>query len=768
MAANVASVPYPAFSVPPLTTSSTHVVSRRRTRLPANSATTYSHNGQSQYLSTAVFDIADAECFLDFYQLILNAKFSGQFVLGGSVYPPGAGPILDQDIQALISHVTIGNAQGLVIEDLFQYNLLASAIGAHSTNPSRKQYDAMSMSSSQFVNSTDTNNIGREALDDSLRTSVSSILSEAYANNYSQTLTPSSNQDIQIQLQQLSFIKHIRYFPLMLMRNGLRLQVEFENPRLAFYHNNMGAYEQSGFPAFYHKPVGNAATNPTTSTIPLGVLIGVHAYATSSKTDGSSSLLFNYKSLEATDVATAANAVQSLFCPLLQRLIPGTSSLELTSSDGAPVAAGTVLGWLITNTGDTAFTLEIFFTPQSPHQVTVTATYGATSFHPSACATRFVNIAGAACGTQMTNFQGSTCGLQPSNLISATQTSTLANTNYSTSGSQSQSVFWNYTLNSVELTLDLVRPSSDVHLQYLNQFKSPMGIPYPFTRTLYYYKTIPGSFPTGTDTTILPFAVRSLKGIMVVITDPYSFGYGSDATVCNFPSKSSFMMAGLIQANLTVGGEQYPLYPLKFESHYQTNHLPEVQALFNVAGLNNFAPSYQPYKLRRDSRIYGLAQGGLGVAAPVLAGGGTATTCTPLTANSKYFLPGYDNGGVIQTTSSVPANIGQIPASGGTSTLYGPWAPGNIIAPAYRDTSRFILGISTMKIDGNFCSGVDTSQAGSVALNLVFDQTNSNRGYLPVRPDGTYSAAPRDRTVHIFGFADAVFTAQNDSCLVRY
>jgi hypothetical protein len=224
MAANVASVPYAGFAVPPLTTSSTHVVNRRRVRLPANSATTYSHNGQSQYLSTAVFDIADAECMIDFYQLVLNAKFTGQFYLGGGLYPPGSGPILDQDIQALISHVTIGNAQGLVIEDLYQYNLLASAIGAHSTNPSRKQYDAMSMSSSQFINSYETNNIGREALDDSAKTSVASILTEGFINNATQTLQAATSQDIQIQLQQLSFIKHIRYFPLMLMRNGLRLQ----------------------------------------------------------------------------------------------------------------------------------------------------------------------------------------------------------------------------------------------------------------------------------------------------------------------------------------------------------------------------------------------------------------------------------------------------------------------------------------------------------------------------------------------------------------
>jgi hypothetical protein len=70
-----------------------------------------------------------------------------------------------------------------------------------------------------------------------------------------------------------------------------------------------------------------------------------------------------------------------------------------------------------------------------------------------------------------------------------------------------------------------------------------------------------------------------------------------------------------------------------------------------------------------------------------------------------------------------------------------------------------------MKKDGDFVTGVDTSQAGSISLNLYFkSEPDISNGY----PGDSGSKLKRDVFVQVFGIADAVFTLQNDANLVRY
>jgi hypothetical protein len=68
-----------------------------------------------------------------------------------------------------------------------------------------------------------------------------------------------------------------------------------------------------------------------------------------------------------------------------------------------------------------------------------------------------------------------------------------------------------------------------------------------------------------------------------------------------------------------------------------------------------------------------------------------------------------------------------------------------------------------MKKDGDFVTGVDTSQAGSVSLNLFFKKQKDVTNMYPGDMGGG-----RDVFVQIFSLADAVFTLQNDANLVRY
>jgi hypothetical protein len=83
--------------------------------------------------------------------------------------------------------------------------------------------------------------------------------------------------------------------------------------------------------------------------------------------------------------------------------------------------------------------------------------------------------------------------------------------------------------------------------------------------------------------------------------------------------------------------------------------------------------------------------------------------------------------------------------------------PGYLAAPYYVDSSSFMLGFSLSKDDSNtFAAGIDSSQAGSITLNLFF------------RDDDPGVALNRNIIVHIWGLCDAVFTIQNDANLVRW
>jgi len=150
--------------------------------------------------------------------------------------------------------------------------------------------------------------------------------------------------------------------------------------------------------------------------------------------------------------------------------------------------------------------------------------------------------------------------------------------------------------------------------------------------------------------------------------------------------------------------------------------IPELECLFNVAGLGSFNPSFD------ISELY----------------------------SSHNYLAHVGQG-----------SAGQLPYDGGMSLKDVVNTPGlsNFGLQEYHDTSKFVLGLSTMKKDGDFVTGVDTSQAGSISLNLYFkSEPDISNGY----PGDSGSKLKRDVFVQVFGIADAVFTLQNDANLVRY
>jgi len=273
---------------------------------------------------------------------------------------------------------------------------------------------------------------------------------------------------------------------------------------------------------------------------------------------------------------------------------------------------------------------------------------------------------------------------------------------------------WGYVWQNLNLLVDLVLPSDDIREEYQAMFMSPGGINYPFTRYFVQMTQI-GSLATptnGMQQIVVNFKLRSVRFVYVVLTDPLSDTNSGDYTSYNFPSLSSFMMGGLYEAYLQVGGETYPGHRYKFDTAVlQNNHIPEILATMGVDMATDYAPQYHVSRLVRDSRNY-LACGQFDTA--------------------------------IWSTSTAPSVV----ANAGTVQTYDMCAGRKM---QMRDTSRFVLAFDLAKLDLDQMSGADVAQGtGAMVLYLNFAPTHT-----------------RPLTAWIIGKADSVFTLQESTPLIR-
>ena len=272
-----------------------------------------------------------------------------------------------------------------------------------------------------------------------------------------------------------------------------------------------------------------------------------------------------------------------------------------------------------------------------------------------------------------------------------------------------------YNLKNLELLMDLVKPAADDFMKYQQAFQSPSGIPYSYKRSIYISKTVEYS---GTGLTQIPLdiSVRSLTGLLVTLQDPLSGLPGTDsASAYSFPHISSFLRRGLQRAEVVIGGQIYPIYPLLFRksgdndaNNWNDAHILEAENMFGVIGNAGFTPSFS--KAQYDTtRNYGMCMH-LGY------------------SNNDAGLLNLVNGNV---------NASKI--------------------PTWYDSSKFVLAFSLAKDDlQQFATGLDTSQSGQLSMNLYWN-TLDPFSYLATRI-----------RLNIFAFCDAVFTLQNDANLVRY
>lgn len=293
-------------------------------------------------------------------------------------------------------------------------------------------------------------------------------------------------------------------------------------------------------------------------------------------------------------------------------------------------------------------------------------------------------------------------------------------------GTNGNVIQWDYQIKNVEMLLDVVKPSSEDFLKFQQDYQSPAGIPYQFKRIL--YKNVISQFsPVGLFQIPLNISVRSLSGIVIAMQDQSMLNpgppSGTDFTKYVCPNISSFMRRGLYRAEVVVGGQTYPVYQLLFQPpgattpEWSMSHILESENFFGV-GADSFNPSFHPQSLN-PSRNYMLA--------------GTFGN-----NNSQIY--------------SAQAN-----ASVGTGTGFYSQAK----TPSLIDASSFVLAFSLQKDDVvNFATGIDSSQSGSITINLYFNVAGAY--------GDPFAWMQRPLVFNIWSICDAVFTLQNDANLIRY
>lgn len=798
MSQKVNAVPDPSFSVPPLTTVAGSRVSRRRVKIPSNNITaTYSPSNKSSGSSSIIFDIADNESFLDMDKSMMSFDFTPFFMndANQSRFYPIHSLGFDGSSQSLMATVRIGNSQGLIIEELQAYATFANIMESYTQSENQSEnsfYDYTSAGTSLAIaNKGDVRGVPES----------------------SKMLHSHVKKRMFLKFKHSSFLKSCRMVPLFLMRNGIRIQVDLQDSFKLFTRKLKPDWQG---PAFAHK-IPNSLT--VGAPVSIAVVESLLGSANSGAGANDEAVRIVLKSMDWYCIQGFSGTNQNTFGIVVKkesRLAQILNLRNLTGAgryfyDRANTGAVAALGTVTLKTAhDVTVPLKIVYTdefgvdkvyyqglfaidnkvqfmtsaPQGNHYP-VDASANIDGLTMASETISFTSpLATAATCTALTvgreevyyleaipvsdgfsnvflqrnapfatvdqflpyipyaRFQpriyadcndlgyyvpvGSTYKVEQfrDDYTTSADPETPAMDSVAVFGPQgrysNRSIFdpavdWSFQLQNVEMLCDFVKPSSEVFLQFQQAFQAPAGIPYAFKRVLYKSTTLQPS--EGYAQIPLPVSVRSLRGVLVVLSDVYANSLpATDATRKHFPAISAFQKRGLSRAQLVIGGQNYPSYDLNI-TELGLEQIPELECLFNVSGLGGFNPSFDVTEL--------------------------LSTCN--------YAVGLGKNGVTQPFAGQWTDINS--------------NPGNMGVQEYHDTSKFVLGLSTMKKDGDFVTGVDTSQSGSVYLNLQF---KLNKDVANGYPGDFGGRSGRQIFLQCFAICDAVFTLQNDANLVRY
>lgn len=785
-------VPNPNFTVKPLTTVAPSIVSRRQIKVPVNNPGTYGHN-RSSLQSEATWDIADNECMVDLANIVLVADITG---LWSDDY---LSPLLDAGVSGLIARLTIGTSQGLKIEEIQGYSQFASIIQSYTTDALRAERALME--GMNFIKAADKEK-GANTFFDS---------PGAYQGNC--YIDPKYPQRLHIRFHHSSFMQNMRYLPLFLLRNGIRISVEFENVYKAFnFSISPSIQSMQKIPMITAGPQYSTDAVATCGDFQWFVSNGIQDLAGTTITPADGVAQWNASTkLHKTNSSYGLRAVHTIWmprefaAPFYKRLVGTYHNLngnlqdvglkqfcvpffirengyqtyyglitanpidyalvDFESNDGininnslaryvsyatptAQTNAGSItLGrsfnfatkqfeYLGANTPDVGREVVIPFNIEIPAD--------ALPYWRSVTATNFIKQ------FQFQSKKGVELLIDWNSKFTVWTNTTLGDTLYSSQPTvtairelpihpqiavklnpQIKTTGWDYQLKNLELLLDLVKPSAADFGKYMQAFQAPSGIPVAFKRILYQSKEIT-STTAGQVQFTLPFSVRSMLGCVIVFTDQMLGQDSSDWTKTTYPMLSSFMRRGLTRAELQVGGQIFPVYPMYTRratdnSENTLAQILELERFFGVKSSMGFNPSF-PEDALRDTRNY-LLCGPFDRTNVNL----DDTTATSLALN-EYFAQSSENTAAnTYTTKTVPQT------------------------PSILDSSKFILGWSIAKDDvASFATGIDTSQSGTVVVNLYFDDSDPWAWY------------QRKIQAHFHIVCDAVCTFQSAANLVRY
>lgn len=297
---------------------------------------------------------------------------------------------------------------------------------------------------------------------------------------------------------------------------------------------------------------------------------------------------------------------------------------------------------------------------------------------------------------------------------------------------------WDYTIRNPEMILDLLKPAAEDFSRFQQMFLTPNGINYKFKKILYQKKTFTPQ--KGQLSVSMNMALRSMTGALLCIQDVACDSDLSDTTRMLLPHLSSFFKRGLDRVEIVVGGQVYPGYPVflkpnntNFAMHCEA-HIPETENFFSVSGSGSFNPSFSLARSR-----YTRAYSNCGLF------GQTLSSILAIQSAQQTALQ-TSNGQLTLDAFNLP-----------NENLYADPQPPCTNLP-YLDTSAFIMGFALQRDDVNpFGTGLDTSQAGMMILNLYFNDPGYNLAF----------SFNRQFDLHLVVFADAIFTKQNDGDGVR-
>jgi hypothetical protein len=276
---------------------------------------------------------------------------------------------------------------------------------------------------------------------------------------------------------------------------------------------------------------------------------------------------------------------------------------------------------------------------------------------------------------------------------------------------------WDYNIKNFEMKIDLIKPSAQVFQKWVSRYQDVSGIPYAYKRIHYNATQVSGSTADTVMNIQLKLNLRSLCGLVVGFQDIQSTvvnnGNTPNVTTLFYPSITSFLRRGLVRAEVVVGGQSFPYYPLKMLPDGSTS----VQwGMDHLLSAENFFDASQygfQSQLNRTNQLVSRNFAGMG----------------------NYNL-------------SYAQNLANVSQKGVTE----------VSTYTYLDSPSFLLAFSFMKDDTNgMFTGIDTTQSSMVQLNLYFDRSATlNTAHLKT-----------DFYVNTWAIADAVYTHQSDACMVR-